>query len=171
MLTVETARLGFIPLDADGIEAAMAGEKELEAYLGKKAVHGLIEPIHIERVFPIRLEKVRRNPENAKWYGFIVEKDSDTVIGMMGFKNPPDSNGLIEIGYGISALHRGNGYAFEMADALKEWAFSQETVRGITATAILKENLASIRIVEKLGMTLKQINETTVDYIILKANF
>lgn len=168
MYTIQTARLGFIPMNADGIDAAMAGEKELQAYLGKKAVDGLIEPIHIERVFPIRLEKVRRNPENAKWYGLIVEKASDTVIGMMGFKNPPDTDGLIEIGYGINAQYRGNGYAFEMAHALKQWAFSQETVKGITATGILKENLPSIRIVEKLGLTLKQINNTTVDYIIYK---
>jgi [ribosomal protein S5]-alanine N-acetyltransferase len=73
LFTVKTERLGFIPMTAEAIDAAIMGEKELQAYLGKKVVTGLIESIHIERVFPIRLEKVRNNPENARWYGFVVD--------------------------------------------------------------------------------------------------
>ncbi|PLR95046.1 GNAT family N-acetyltransferase [Bacillus sp. T33-2] len=168
MYMIETGRLGFVPMTKEAIEAVLAGEKQLEKFLGLKMVDGFIEPIHTERVFPIRLEKLKRNPELSKWYGFVTEKETSTLIGMMGFKTAPDENGLVEIGYGIHRLFQGKGYATEMALALKEWAFKQPDVKGITATNILNNNISSIKIVEKLGMTAVNVNENTVDYIIHK---
>lgn len=96
LFIIETSRLGFIPMTMKSLEAAVKGEKELQFLLGLRVVEGLIEPIHKERVFPIRLEKLRKNPEISKWYGFVVEKEYKNVIGMMGYKSPPDKNGLIE---------------------------------------------------------------------------
>lgn len=169
MYTVETERLGFITMKREAVEAAMQGESELGSFLGLDIAEGLIEPIHMERVFPIRLEKLKKNPEVSQWYGFIVEKESETAIGMMGFKTPPDEDGMIEIGYGIHSHFQGKGYASEMALALKEWAFQQEGVKGITATSILKDNIASIKIVEKLGMSRVRENDGTVDYLVYKS--
>jgi [ribosomal protein S5]-alanine N-acetyltransferase len=168
LFIIETSRLGFIPMTMKSLEAAVKGEKELQFSLGLRVVEGLIEPIHKERVFPIRLEKLRKNPEISKWYGFVVEKEYKNVIGMMGYKSPPDKNGLIEIGYGIHYQFQGKGYASEMAKGLKEWAFQQDEVKGITATDIRNDNFASIKIVKKLGMVLLQHNKDTVNYIVYK---
>jgi [ribosomal protein S5]-alanine N-acetyltransferase len=168
IFTIETPRLGFIPMTAESLEAAARGEKELQFFLGIKVAEGLIEPIHKERVFPIRMEKLRRNPDCSKWYGFVVEREKNTVIGMMGYKTPPNDNGLIEIGYGIHSQFQGKGYASEMVKGLIEWAYQQEDVKGITATNILKNNFASIKMVEKMGMVLLHENKDTVDYIMYK---
>ncbi|MBB6452474.1 RimJ/RimL family protein N-acetyltransferase [Salirhabdus euzebyi] len=168
MFTIETIRLGFIPMTIESIEAAMSGEQTLQQYLQINVETNFIQTIHQERVFPLRLEKLKKNPEISKWYGFIAEKKSNTVIGMMGFKTPPNNSGLIEIGYGINEKFQGNGYASEMASGLKDWAFQQEGVKGITATNIRKDNIASIKIVKKLGMNLIQKNDDTIDFMILK---
>lgn len=168
MFSIETKRLGFVPMTKEALEAAIQGEKELGRFLGINIVEGIIEPIHIERVFPIRLDKLRSNPDVSKWYGFIVEKENKFVIGMMGFKTPPNEKWLIEIGYGIHKQFQGKGFASEMVQGLKEWAFNQQNVKGITATNILKDNYASIKIVEKMGMVKIQENKDTVDYIVYK---
>lgn len=55
-----------------------------------------------------------------------------------------------------------------MAKGLKEWAFQQDEVKGITATDIRNDNFASIKIVKKLGMVLLQQNKDTVNYIVYK---
>ncbi|TXC81893.1 GNAT family N-acetyltransferase [Metabacillus litoralis] len=159
MYSIETPRLGFLPMTFEALEAAIYGEEKLQHFLGLKIIKGFIEPVHNERVFPIRLDKLRKDPELSKWYGFVVEKNSETVVGMMGYKNPPNEKGLIEIGYGITSQFQGMGYASEMAQKLMEWAFQQEGVKGITATN---------KIVKKLGMVLLKSNNETVDYIVYK---
>lgn len=133
MYTIQTARLGFLPMKKESLEAALLGESKLANYLNLHVIEGVIEPIRKERVFPIRLEKLMKHPSYANWYGYVVELKSHTVIGMIGFKTPPNEKGLIEIGYGIHSTFRGNGYATEMTQALKEWAFQQPLVKGITA--------------------------------------
>ncbi|KAA0549538.1 GNAT family N-acetyltransferase [Bacillus sp. BGMRC 2118] len=168
MNSIETERLEFIPMTKEAIKTAILGEKELRDFLGVNIVYGLIEPIIRERVLPIRLNLLNENPSASKWYGFVVEKTSKTVIGMMGFKTSPNGDGLIEIGYGIHTQFQGNGYANEMVQGLIDWAFQQPDVKGITATNINKDNYGSIKIVEKVGMTLIQENKNTLDYIVYK---
>ncbi|WP_180954308.1 GNAT family N-acetyltransferase [Bacillus sp. M6-12] len=169
MYKIETIRLGFVPITIEALEAAAElGEQGLEQFLGLKIIKGFIEPIHKERIFPIRMEKLRKDPEISKWYGFVVEKETHKVVGMMGYKSPPDEKGFVEIGYGIHRRFQGLGYASEMAQALRDWAFLQPDVKAITATNILNDNHSSIKIVEKIGMELIQRNENTMDYIVYK---
>ena len=167
MYTIQSARLGFLPMDKELLEAALLGESELANYLGLNVIEGVIEPIHKERVFPTRLKKLAKNPSYSKWYGYIIELKSNTVIGMMGFKTPPNEKSLIEIGYGIHLNFRGNGYATEMTQALKEWAFQQPLVKGIKAN-ISSDNYASLKIAEKLGMIANNQNKDCLNYIVFK---
>lgn len=55
------------------------------------------------------------------------------------------------MGYNIVEAHRQQGYGFEAVDTLVNWAKSQPILKKIVATCPV-ENIASIRIVEKLGM-------------------
>ena len=48
MFTIETRRLGFIPMTKEALEAAIIG-----GHLALKIAGALSEPIHKERVFPI----------------------------------------------------------------------------------------------------------------------
>jgi ribosomal-protein-alanine N-acetyltransferase len=81
----------------------------------------------------------------------IRERHDQVIIGSAGFKGIPNPDGLIEIGYGISAAYRRRGYTFEAAQALIDWAFEQPAVSGVVAEC-LRDNAGSRRILEKLGM-------------------
>lgn len=68
----------------------------------------------------------------------------------MGFKGVPDSDGSIEIGYGINPAYHGHGYATEMVHAMVSWALGQPAVSRVTAET-REDNQASIRVLEKVG--------------------
>lgn len=72
-------------------------------------------------------------------------------MGDIGFKGKPNSENIVEIGYGIVPSAQGKGYATEAVQKLIDWAFSNKSINKIVAEC-LDENIPSIRVLEKLQM-------------------
>jgi [ribosomal protein S5]-alanine N-acetyltransferase len=84
-------------------------------------------------------------------HGFsIVHLDAGIMVGQCGFKGPPDTDGAVEIAYGVASDQEGNGYATEAARALVAYAFSVEQVKLVRAHTLPASN-ASKRVLEKCG--------------------
>jgi [ribosomal protein S5]-alanine N-acetyltransferase len=81
--------------------------------------------------------------------GCVIHKLERLAIGQIGFKGQPDTDGVVEIGYGLNATHHNQGYASEAVGALVDWAFKSGFARRVTAET-LPTNLASNRLLEKL---------------------
>ncbi len=98
------------------------------------------------------LALLRASTSADPWtHGFsLVHLDSDTVVGMCGFKGPPAGNGVVEIAYGVSPEYRGKGYATEAAQALTDYAFNSGKVRVVRAHTLPEPN-ASTRVLTKCG--------------------
>lgn len=77
-------------------------------------------------------------------------RDAGEVIGDLGWKGTPGPDGDVEIGYGLSAEYRGQGYGGEAVGAFVGWLESRDDVRRVLAE-IKFDNLASRRLVERLG--------------------
>lgn len=95
----------------------------------------------------------------------IVLKNTHHFIDICGFVpyldffeqlNAPSPHTTSELGlfYAIRKEQRGNGYATESAKALADYAFSELQVKKIIATTTYT-NLASIGVMQRLGMELK----------------
>lgn len=98
------------------------------------------------------LKKLAEDSTVLYWGPWLAVLKSDgTVIGDLGFKGAPDEKGSVEIGYGLLVEYWNQGYATEAVGALMEWAWEQG-VRKIKAET-LPDNPGSIRVLEKLGMT------------------
>ena len=80
----------------------------------------------------------------------MIERDSGTVVGDIGFIGPPDDSGVLEVGYSVIPDRRRRGYATEAARAIVEWALSQPDVRVVVASCG-SDNAPSIRTLERLG--------------------
>lgn len=93
----------------------------------------------------------RKHPESVLYYTpwKICLKETDTVVGDLGFKGPPEK-GIIELGYGMEPEYEGQGYMTEAAEAIIQWAFTQKGVTAVEAETE-PENGASQRVLEKLG--------------------
>ena len=85
---------------------------------------------------------------------YLVTRRSDgCVVGDCGFHQLPDSEGVVEIGYGIADSARDRGYATEAVEALIGFALLQQGVRRVTAETTAA-NPASRRVLEKAGLRL-----------------
>jgi RimJ/RimL family protein N-acetyltransferase len=78
----------------------------------------------------------------------IILKEKDELIGMI---DPRIEGPEVGIGYVTARVHWGKGYITEATRAVIEWAFRQPFIYRVYATTDV-ENLASQRVLEKVGM-------------------
>jgi ribosomal-protein-alanine N-acetyltransferase len=148
-----TPRLRLIPhLPAD-LLALIDGEDAYEARTGRRAA-GLRDFFVSGDVSAAWLAQLRAAPSADPWtLGFaVVERASDTVVGTVGFKGPPDADGTVEVAYGIVPACQGQGYATEAAEAAIVFARANARVRRVIAHTLPTPN-ASTRVLTKLGFT------------------
>ena len=90
-------------------------------------------------------------------YGFwaAIEKTSHAFLGWFHFRPAAEDREGVELGYRLQRLAWGKGYATEGAQALIRKGFLELGVRRVVATA-LAANIASIRVMEKAGLTLEK---------------
>jgi ribosomal-protein-alanine N-acetyltransferase len=104
------------------------------------------------------------NEESRLWFRLwdIVSKKEKKRIGGALFKGGPNIKGEVEIGYGIDEEFQGQGFATEAVGKLVRWALEQEGVTSVIAETD-KENIASQRVLQKIGMT--SYSETDTGYL------
>lgn len=91
-------------------------------------------------------------PTLEPWMRLIVQRDTNTVIGEIGFKylpTNPQAPGKTEIGYGIVPSARGQGFATEALNAMCAWGFENGATR-IDADC-LWDNLKSAAVLSRAG--------------------
>ena len=83
----------------------------------------------------------------------VEERDGNTLVGDVGLSPAEDEPGVIKVGYTVAPTFQGRGYATEAIGALVAYAFDvlgAEVVRAYASA----ENVASLRVAEKVGMRL-----------------
>ena len=151
-MTIQTVRLRLIPWSPDHLLALIYGYRQFEQQFGFPAAAGLREFFVSGDVSPAWLEALRTAVTADPWeHGFaVVELASKSVIGSVGFKGPPDGDGIVEIAYGIAPGYQGKGYATEAAAAGVAFAFNSSAVRLVRAHTLPTPN-ASTRVLSKCG--------------------
>jgi RimJ/RimL family protein N-acetyltransferase len=67
-------------------------------------------------VLPLQAAANRTDESFGVWV--IIERESATVVGDIGFMGPPGADHTVEIGYSVIPDRRGRGYATEATRAL-----------------------------------------------------
>jgi ribosomal-protein-alanine N-acetyltransferase len=143
---LQTARLELRPLPP-AVAAVLPGDRAAaEALLGATLPTDWPQGDLLD-VLPLQARSDGRAADFGVWV--LIESATQTVVGDAGFKGPP-ADGVVEIGYSLIPDRRRRGYASEAAAALVDWARSQDDVDTVIA-ACDRENLASIRTLERLG--------------------
>jgi ribosomal-protein-alanine N-acetyltransferase len=142
-----TARLGLRPLPAAAAKALSADRDAAARVLGASLSPDWPQPDLLD-VLPLQAAAAPSNERFGIW--IIIERESRTVVGDVGFRGPPDRSGAVEIGYSVVPGRRKRGYATEAARAVVEWALDQPAVSVVLAGCDA-DNVASIRILETIG--------------------
>jgi [ribosomal protein S5]-alanine N-acetyltransferase len=111
-----------------------------------------LPPADRAEVSPDWIARVRATPAGDPWaLSFtVIEREGGTVVGGCAFKGPPDTDGVVELAYGIDPPHRGRGFATEATVALTELAFADGRVRLVRAHT-KPDTGASARVLTKCG--------------------
>ena len=89
-------------------------------------------------------------PDGTEAHVWTARRHDGNFVGW--FCLWPDSEGSAELGYRLKRTEWGQGLACEGAKALVDWGFITAGYERITACTAV-ENLASRRVMEKVGMT------------------
>ncbi len=110
-----------------------------------------------KKTMPRIIESYKDNSSFGIFAAFL--KHVDEFIGWFQFEIDEEIKDAIEIGWRLKKQYWGNGYATEVAIALSDKGV--EMGKKIVARSMI-ENIASIRVMEKAGLELK--NEFWGDY-------
>jgi len=98
-----------------------------------------------------RLPRVKQNPEYAKYLLRVaVLKDNPIIIASAGFHDAPDSDGMIEIGFGVDKKYQDRGYGQELLHGMWSWVVTDPQVKTLRYT-VSPDNFISQHIIKKLG--------------------
>ncbi|MFQ3576974.1 MAG: GNAT family N-acetyltransferase [Cytophagales bacterium] len=98
------------------------------------------------------------NYEQNKKYGVgrlaVIEKITSKFIGWCGLKYNPEKDEY-DIGFRFFREYWRQGFATETAKRCLDYGFNELGIARIVGRA-MKENIASIKVLEKIGMTFKE---------------
>ena len=149
MTELETARLRMRPFTWDDFEAeaALYADPEVTRYLPR----GPVPPDGVwERTQRVLTHFIAHWSDHGFGVWALIDRASGLLIGHCGLQHLPGDGG-VEVLYLVVRARWGTGVATEAAGAALEHGFGRLGLDRIVAV-IVPENVASRRVLEKLGM-------------------
>jgi len=139
-------RLKLVNGNLELLTAALADGGALEALLGVSLAEGWAG---FPEALPVLCASYAKNPHGHPWGSlFFVDPQARVLVGFGGFKGPPSSDGVLEIGYAIAPAFRGRGLASDAVTQMVQRAFEDSTVTAVDAHTLGHAN-PSTRVLEK----------------------
>jgi ribosomal-protein-alanine N-acetyltransferase len=165
-MEIQTERLRLIPLSLSQLQCYVAAPEVLGREFGFGVSRDIVTD-GLRRAIEMKVSKMERvDPAEHAWYTYwlIIVEDGPYGAGLAGFKGVPDDQGRIEIGYGMDPAYRSRGYMTEAVKALIAWAFQDTRCRAVIAPNTKRWNVASNRVLEKVGMQVYNETEEALDW-------
>ena len=146
-MRVRTGRLELRPLPPPAA-AALPEDRARAAELIAATLPADWPGVDLLDVLPMQAGASPETERFGVW--LIVEQESSTVVGDIGFFGPPGADATVEIGYSVVSGRRRRGYASEAASAVVIWALAQPEVSAVVARCDAG-NDGSVRTLERAG--------------------
>jgi len=92
-------------------------------------------------------------PREYFYVGVVHKNAPQTLLGSVHITIRDSLHRQAEVGYSFHPNNWGMGYCTEATRGMVNFAFTQLEMHRVFAADIVKENVASIRVAQKLGMT------------------
>ena len=159
---INTARLLIVPLPVDVFGLLLKSVSRMENALGLIPSGEILEE-HTQQAMQTLYRQAVERQDVFWWYTNwqIILKNQKLSIGSACFMSAPDESRAVEVGYGVNAAFRENGYMTEALAALSQWALQQPHVQRLIAETE-NSNQASHRVLQKVGYTQSRESENSL---------
>ena len=149
---IRTERVELVSMSLAFMRALAAGALDLATReIGASLPRDL--DAQLANFLAFRIPTLAADPACQPWLGrAIVWTHRDgrrEVIGTIGFHDPPDDTGRVEVGYRVEPAFRRRGIATECIRALLAWAQTQGVHR--FRASVAPDNVASLAIIRSFG--------------------
>jgi [ribosomal protein S5]-alanine N-acetyltransferase len=143
---IETNRLYLRELSVDDAQHFyhLNSDEEVIKYTGDKAFSSIEEA----QIFLKNYNSYQKY-NYGRWA--VIDKSTTEFIGWCGLKYSPELD-AVDIGFRFFKKYWNQGFATESAKACLEYGFEKLQLPKIVGRA-MEENIASIKVLEKIGMT------------------
>lgn len=131
---IDTDRLVLIPLTAAQLNLWVNDMEALEHALTCKYMAESMEGFFRD-IVKSQLAKVLDDETNYLFHTFwlMIRKNDRAVVGSFGFKDAPNPELEVEVGYGLGKAFEGHGYMSEGIQALCRWSKLQPGISCLIA--------------------------------------
>jgi RimJ/RimL family protein N-acetyltransferase len=144
-------RIHLVQLSYPALQALARGDLATANRLTSMALGSCFVSPHWRHTWRRRATQVEEDPSSAGWITrVIVDAGSNAAVGRAGFHGPPDTAGMVEVGYAVDPAFRRMGYARAALNALLIWAKTESSVRTVRAS-ISPDNSPSLALVGQFG--------------------
>jgi len=148
---IETPRMILHHLAVADMITLFEDPENQDIYVGRPYTNPHRILVDENRPLHWRVPQVRADPTRNKWFvRLMVLRESGVIIGSTSFHAPPNGDGMVEIGLGIDAAFRAQGYGTEAVTGMWTWAVDQSEVRTLRYS-VSPANDASVRLVSRFG--------------------
>ncbi len=148
-MKLKSTRITLTPFTLDLIDAALKRDCGAMASMGFTATEEWPESDLVEAL-PFFRDLIVQHGVNGFNSWLITLNATGEIAGSLGFIGNPDSEGAVEIGFGIVPGKRRQGYCREAVNLLAAWALRQHGVRRITGKCE-EGNAASVNALRSAG--------------------
>lgn len=149
---IATPRLVLVPMTAELVDAELSSPARLAERLEAELPDDWPPEFHGEATLRFTRERVAGDDAAAAWWTHLfVQTDGEapTLVGVGGYKGPPDERGDVEIGFSVVASCQRRGLGVEAAAGLCDAAFARGATRVLAQT--LEDRAASLAVLRRLG--------------------
>lgn len=161
-MILKTERILIKPFTIDIIDAASTKDYKKLSYLGINANSEWPDKDLLEAL-PLFRKMICEYGVTGFNAWSIVDRQTNDIIGSIGFKSSPDSYGSIEVGFGIVPGKRRKGYCIEALQEIIDWVKSKNKVKIIKAQCD-SSNEGSKKVLEKAGFVIKGENNGIISW-------
>jgi RimJ/RimL family protein N-acetyltransferase len=148
--TITSARLElreFRPADADLVREVVTNAEPEAIPFGAPSDPALVDDW-------LAADDRRAQPDGTAVHLMMLDRSLGAIVGSISVFHADWETRSAEIGYGVRADQRGNGYATEALAAVARWALTDGGLQR-TWLSTIAENTASQRVAERAGFTLE----------------
>ena len=150
-MKIDTERLELVALLPQQLKLLTTNIEKLEEELDAKYKAEPMEGFFLE-IVKGQVEATEKDSENYFWHSFwlLIRTSDRVIVGSADFKDIPNKDCEVEIGYGLGKDFEHNGYMTEAVMAMTQWALKQDGVSSVIAETEL-DGFASQRILKRCG--------------------